>query len=1221
MHGKPKQNSPGKAKPIGFALVVTLGLMVLLTLLIVGLLSLSAVGLRNGAAERARHEARANARLALILAIGELQKHLGPDQRVSAPAGILDSDPSTLQIDGVANPWWTAVWSTRWTSASSAAANSTPWVRNDTEGGLSDRRFTGTYDRKKQVLAYLVSGNEGVRTGKADDGYLDALGTRLSEKERVVLVGPGTLGNQAFDSGTDRQVVAKRVPTFRDERKSGAYAFWVGDLGVKANVGLVDRHHDSVAEPGSPNGSQRLLNAQDTASEYAGGLGRIKENEAERMCSEQSIALAKEVTKPKAQPLFHDITRESRSVLTNVRHGGLQRDLTVYLNGRSGSIPDLTVGRKRIAWGISDSDKIVGPANPQSAADQGTAWGQARYRDIAPCFALLRHWHQIGQKTGFGAPQLSMVAPAPTKDSTDLRGMNDGTNVYDGANLLPVRFLPHDEPNIAPVMVEGSIYYNLATYPDQAGSTTSQNNLRICIYPRVALWNPYNVQLAVGPTVAEFFLNGNKEVEVGYANGEKRIVSIPYGRGSTKVGAVLHGVDKSPGHYSGTVLFNLPAVTMGPGETLVFSPNQTSEYRLDNIYLNTLSCGVAPDTRRYFWQDMQRKFSQPPVRFIEMPGPGVESGADNYLIALKDASRVSGRPTDSDFDSLPLIFYANGSLQAGGSDEMPVQWSSSSPVTVYQLASGASVLPGNAVPDVRTRDGMRLRWWQETQSNILGSGQLARFPQHLQSALIGNWNPRAAYFCRTPWDNVSDQAPHMFGCYTRDLFDGDVSWSAMAPRSRKGKMLGNPFGPPSEGQDQLVLFEVPRKETGIPSLGYLRHLKLSEFGWHPSYAIGNSLADPRVGRRTTCPVFTRAQERQSNGWNQYMFGWASGRDSGRGADYWAMLHRQILFNRPDDHFVVYDLSYEANFNLWDSFFLSTGTSEDKKGFIRNPAGNPLPNGRMNLFAYGPTTEQDIVDFHRAARQILLDGGFNVHSISKEAWKAVLASTGDTGFGSDHAVPFPRLLDPPADEWLNGVADSKEATAGFRSLSDYQIDALATQIVREVKERAPFFGLADFVNRRLVNGKHGEKGPIQAAIDAAGLNTEFEKAYPLNNTRDLPNVSFDNMTDSTRLDVTLEPKSTAWGLPGYLTQGDVLQVIGSTLTARSDTFMIRGYGESVDANGKVLARAWCEGIVQRTPEPVKPDEANLNPAAVAPGGIDFGRRFRMVSFRWMNAEEI
>jgi type II secretory pathway component PulK len=69
----------------GFALVVTLTLMILLTVVAVGLLSLSAVSLRTTGQSSALSEARANARMALLLALGELQKHAGPDQRITAP--------------------------------------------------------------------------------------------------------------------------------------------------------------------------------------------------------------------------------------------------------------------------------------------------------------------------------------------------------------------------------------------------------------------------------------------------------------------------------------------------------------------------------------------------------------------------------------------------------------------------------------------------------------------------------------------------------------------------------------------------------------------------------------------------------------------------------------------------------------------------------------------------------------------------------------------------------------------------------------------------------------------------------------------------------------------------------------------------------------------------------------------------------------------------------
>ncbi len=64
----------------GFALAVTLSLMILLTAIAVGLLALSSVTLRTSTESVAIAEARANAHLALMMALGDLQTSLGPDQ-------------------------------------------------------------------------------------------------------------------------------------------------------------------------------------------------------------------------------------------------------------------------------------------------------------------------------------------------------------------------------------------------------------------------------------------------------------------------------------------------------------------------------------------------------------------------------------------------------------------------------------------------------------------------------------------------------------------------------------------------------------------------------------------------------------------------------------------------------------------------------------------------------------------------------------------------------------------------------------------------------------------------------------------------------------------------------------------------------------------------------------------------------------------------------------
>ena len=79
-----------KTREAGFALVVTLSLMILLTIIAVGLLTLSSISLRASSQASDMNIARSNARMALMLAIGDLQKYAGLDTRVTAKADILD---------------------------------------------------------------------------------------------------------------------------------------------------------------------------------------------------------------------------------------------------------------------------------------------------------------------------------------------------------------------------------------------------------------------------------------------------------------------------------------------------------------------------------------------------------------------------------------------------------------------------------------------------------------------------------------------------------------------------------------------------------------------------------------------------------------------------------------------------------------------------------------------------------------------------------------------------------------------------------------------------------------------------------------------------------------------------------------------------------------------------------------------------------------------------
>lgn len=399
------------------------------------------------------------------------------------------------------------------------------------------------------------------------------------------------------------------------------------------------------------------------------------------------------------------------------------------------------------------------------------------------------------------------------------------------------------------------------------------------------------------------------------------------------------------------------------------------------------------------------------------------------------------------------------------------------------------------------------------------------------------------------------------------------------------------------------------------SLAQFQHAKISEYVWHPSYAIGNSLADPKFGLDglvRTAPLL-QGDERESNGFSAGKIGWSDNAERGTSRDTWAGLFLDV----PETSNVVYDLSYEVNHTLWDDFFLSSGSQDQLRNVAQEGVAGELPNPRMRPVR-GADHEQ-IYDFHRAGLALMNEGVFNVNSTSVEVWKAVLSANRR----SNGETPFPRIIGEGREEWTSEDAVTMDQTwDGTRVLNDEEIDRLARAIVEEVHERGPFLSLADFVNRRLTDDFAGEKGALEAAIENAGINQPFnqDSRFLLTNERSLEDYDHpDNIEDSTLLEQTLKPESKAWGAPVYLTQADVLQAIGSGPSARSDSFVIRCYGESV-VKGQVKARAWCEAVVQRLPEPLRPESSGLNPEQ-GEGLPNFGRRFRVKSFRWLNRNEV
>lgn len=338
-----------------------------------------------------------------------------------------------------------------------------------------------------------------------------------------------------------------------------------------------------------------------------------------------------------------------------------------------------------------------------------------------------------------------------------------------------------------------------------------------------------------------------------------------------------------------------------------------------------------------------------------------------------------------------------------------------------------------------------------------------------------------------------------------------------------------------------------------------------------------------------------------------------------------------------------DPSWMVNTALWDSWFLSgivdgsgTAAANPMKDLrtareqFKDLAGGAgmLRNTRYRFHPHkSPQEALDELftgdDFKGSAlnslgKYLLIDGAFNVNSTSAEAWAAMFRSVAGQEVilsgGATKAFTNPYgNLGYTTNQATSGTSGD---WSGLRDLTDDQIKDLAEATVAEVKARGPFLSMADFVNRRpnADDSRHQVLGALQAAIDKSGLNDRFSGAARGLAAADLAPLAGKDGVGS-------EPApARAVGAAGHLRQANILTALGSQISVRSDTFLIRAYGEHRDKSGNVQATAYCEALVQRLPEFLDPTDP---PEATPVSSVNklFGRAFRTVSFRWLSPSEI
>jgi hypothetical protein len=1308
----------------GFSLVATVMLATLMIVVLLGLISLSNLEIRSSQHEVHQAAARANARMALMIAMGELQKYTGPDQRVTARAVILEGEDPENRI---ANRNWLGVWPTTyhyegvdWPLIGKASEDleSTPYL---TQGAYQDLRHCipslsmGQW-KQKGVMTWLVS-KRGERIHPKND--LNERGDNV-----VRLVGRGTLGAaMSADDFKHAEVLVETIQ-IHGEDLNGAYAWYISDNNQKAN--LTPHHkidHVEAALEAAPGFDAALVARSDGELPYK----HLKKNlypHRDKIISYASASLDKVVDRNCREALKHDyhhFTIYSPGIFTNTMMGGLRRDLSSLLLAQSGS--------ERVDLSYHDMPK------PLFFSSSYPIIPGPEHGVLGPSFGALRNWAQHMYS------ELEYAEATFDNQAVRMRPTEHWPHdVSDGACADAMKWAEM-APKIHPVMTECRWHYYFSH---------QDHRIRTHIIPRVCLWNPYNKELKTrelsvvmpnpyyGVKHGMHFFAEKAHVEVDL-KAQNIGVFDQWIEKSGYAGGKVYKIRTNPFPQRRYLAFTLEPATLAAGECQVFSPKARGDfsagginiqrYEVDAVSNNVLSPHVIQGTHHFFYDhessvsyeiqtpkwtnikphldriDFGRIFDYQPALDLQSDGK-VESFP--FMLKLGEAAFLEDLYSSIKHPTIQLVNNGAGGVKPTKTfHRNGLYWGSANQkdLSFGNLQSFAEAPIKNAPHTHQV--GAKLLWLNES----VGEADRANRSPHRHGTAtnprwgedhmvynvcpVANWNVRAQMVSRSPASQcankwyMSSMGPWLLQFVPQRPLDVHDM-----PAPTVNGFVKNPFGLAIDFSffPNVVLFDFPARDYGVISLASLRHAMLSPYSWTPSYVVAHSLRDMHSSAEATAHTEATAIRSDSEGTSRWDFllGKAAGEISSHGArcitsDSQGLLQigKHSVIRRTGDvehtsanEVLAYDIAYEVNHNLWDDYFFSSMPLDQTGGrFVWDPEkGVHLWNRRYQYNRDCDLSQHQVMNlllsekgwndvFWRSAEFIKNSSAFNINSTSVQAWTAFLSGTLGIerplkiGSGNKNQVSFARYRQPKdLAGTVTAATNQAGGWMGARQLTADEVRNLATHIVDEVKKRGPFVSIADFVNRRLVSDQDeaSKMGAIDAAIATCGLNENFEQhGSQLStsvNTAPSSDAPDNNMEifrkgyryHSDNLWNTVQPKSKAWGMPGFLTQGDILQSLAPFLAARGDTFTIRAYGES-SVNGVVHARAWLEAAVERTPHYVErklsdisrtggngPLEAamtvnqadgNYVRAELNSVNASLGRKYKLKTFRWLQREEI
>lgn len=1195
----------------GFALIITIVLVAFLVLILVGLATFTRVETQVAGNSQDMAKARQNALMALNIAIGELQVAAGPDSRVTAPA---EATPATSVLGGGLP------------AAPGGAYNAANWTNYENNlinywgngGAWRSPQWVGVWrnvvappNEAPRLVNWLVSGNEQVWdptappagthtspnflpnhtvTGLEVTREAAVLNPTVNARPAVVLVGNRSTAGQPNPTTVDaadldRYVVAPKINItgpLPDGTTGviGRYAWWVGDQGVKAALNaaylqpvntspVLTAWQDQINGMQSP-GRLGLEGIWGTKFTSIPDWLKVLHLSQASFAPAVPSAIQPEVVRSR----FHDLAGQSYGLLIDTLNSGFKTDLTTT----PAALPPELSG--------------VNIANYFPSTITATIPTDGVLRVVDKTHPDLNAWDMPGPT------QL----PAPFQD----RNIN---------------------ATIAPVVADArlTLQFNYVS-----------GTLQIRMGTELLLWNPYTSDFSWTPTPigAQLFRNGYRyrvqwlydtidnggfpwdgRVSVGYIYKDAGLAFIS--GGVVTVPLNLFGADThlpsratysvrdiltdAPGnHVAGTI--NHSFARLRAGETALFQ-----QIPSDPAFLMArTNVGLGYSVNAVM--DQVVAFPNPP------PALATEIEARLILNYVAAASRnirlaVYARQVDESSVDMPNT-GAPGDGPIGSKETLIFN-------QLFALPLGTAPV---AAADLGDWDARWKNGNVATKPGVFSGVQNLVDPVSFATP-TGTTEFYSTFHARnvansdtTFWDNYANPDPRDVGArsFAVLLEEGSatattlpLSWagltnttSAQLPRSPTVGIMG---------RDQFPMyFEAAREQpVSVVQLG-----AAPNFGGSSSSWLGLAPTEVPVGSvRTNITT----------------------------------LNQTVL----------------------DGFYFSTVRTSLLSADI---ATERLRNKRYELAPIkGRTPAQNLtyltaVAGRPPAAALRVVAPFNINSVSQDAWAVQLKTGGQpmTGVVWENASDefyartdtvgsnVGRFRQAPGLSYSFRIREqSSQVPFGESSIYRNGQRELAPLDLYQRQTLAPASRPALAVNDQITSDVPRDFARIvrQAnlvRVGNGGLNAGpvFSIAEFANNgalETAIANVPWTLGGGATRngLNWQRTTNAGAWvdfsnlrGTPSFLSQRDLLQALVPILSARSDTFVIRTYGEAVNPASptEVVGKIWCEAIVVRSADYVddgaaagqKPEDSF---AILNATNQNFGRRFRIIAFRWLGPDDI